>query len=145
MDWIAKYWLEAVFGAVCAALGVAYKRLAKRVRTQREESRAIKDGLLAMLRDQGEEETFRSAKTLSSHASFTVPTSRSHCAITTTHFATPVSAAVTDRETGLIPGPISSQGFIQWSASVRRNPAPSMRQSIFTVPFRDAGKFHTIP
>ena len=49
MDWIAKYWLEAVFGAVCAALGVAYKRLAKRVRTQREESRAIKEGLLAIL------------------------------------------------------------------------------------------------
>lgn len=49
MDWIAKYWLEAVFGVVCAALGVAYKRLAKRVRTQREESRAIKEGLLAIL------------------------------------------------------------------------------------------------
>ena len=49
MEWIAKYWLEAVFGAVCAAMGVAYKRLAKRVKAQREESRAIKDGLLAIL------------------------------------------------------------------------------------------------
>lgn len=51
MEWVLKYWVEWLFGLVCAALAVGYKRLSARVKRQHEEDKAIKDGLLAILHD----------------------------------------------------------------------------------------------
>lgn len=51
MEWILKYWIEWLFGLICAALGIAYKRLSAKVKAQHEEDKAIKDGLLALLHD----------------------------------------------------------------------------------------------
>lgn len=51
-DWIIKYWLEVLFGALIAGLGVAYKMLAGRVQKTREENAAIRDGLRSLLRRQ---------------------------------------------------------------------------------------------
>lgn len=51
MEWIKRYWIEAVFGAVIAALGGAYRKIAKRLKARQTEDEAIKDGLLAILHD----------------------------------------------------------------------------------------------
>lgn len=47
MEWIAKYWVEALFGALIALLGIGYKQLAKQV----EKWGAVGDGVQALLRD----------------------------------------------------------------------------------------------
>ena len=52
LDFIIKYWLEALFGAVLAALGVGYKSLANRLKTERQKNQAIEDGLRDLLRIQ---------------------------------------------------------------------------------------------
>lgn len=51
MEWIKRYWIEAVFGAVIAALGGAYRKIAKRLKDRQAEDEAIKEGLLAILHD----------------------------------------------------------------------------------------------
>ena len=51
LDWIIKYWVQWLFGLICAALLAGYRRLAKRVKEQEEERKAIKEGLLAILHD----------------------------------------------------------------------------------------------
>ncbi len=51
-DWIIKYWLEVLFGALIAGLGVAYKLLAGKVKKTKDESAAIRDGLRSLLRRQ---------------------------------------------------------------------------------------------
>lgn len=51
LDWIIKYWAEWLFGLISAALLAGYRRLAKRVKEQEEERKAIKAGLLAILHD----------------------------------------------------------------------------------------------
>ena len=51
LDWIIKYWVQWLFGLICAALLAGYRRLAKRVKEQEEERKAIKAGLLAILHD----------------------------------------------------------------------------------------------
>lgn len=50
-DWIVKYWVQWLFGLICAALLAGYRRLAKRVKEQEEERKAIKAGMLAILHD----------------------------------------------------------------------------------------------
>ena len=44
-DWIARYWLEVLFGAIVAGLVYAYKKLAARVKKQD----AIRLGVMALL------------------------------------------------------------------------------------------------
>ena len=51
LDWIIKYWVQWLFGLICAALLAAYRHLSKRVKEQEEERKAIKEGLLAILHD----------------------------------------------------------------------------------------------
>lgn len=41
LDWIIKYWVQWLFGLICAALLAGYRRLAKRVKAQEEERKAI--------------------------------------------------------------------------------------------------------
>lgn len=50
-DWIVKYWVQWAFGIIAAALALGYKRLAAKIKTQEEERKAIKDGMLAILHD----------------------------------------------------------------------------------------------
>lgn len=50
-EWIIKYWVQWLFGLICAALLAGYRRLAKRVKEQEEERKAIKAGMLAILHD----------------------------------------------------------------------------------------------
>ena len=40
LDWIIRYWVQWLFGLICAALLAGYRRLAKRVKEQEEELRA---------------------------------------------------------------------------------------------------------
>ena len=51
-DWIAKYWLETLFGLLITGLGILYKHLSKKVQQNREENAAIRDGLRSLLRRQ---------------------------------------------------------------------------------------------
>lgn len=51
LDWIIRYWVQWLFGLICAALLAGYRRLAKRVKEQEEERKAIKAGRLAILHD----------------------------------------------------------------------------------------------
>lgn len=51
-EWIAKYWIEWVFGLLIAGLGVLYKHLAGKVQQTRLENAAIRDGLRSLLRRQ---------------------------------------------------------------------------------------------
>ena len=50
-EWIVKYWVQWLFGLIAAALGLAYKRLAEKVKAQEDERKAIKAGMLAILHD----------------------------------------------------------------------------------------------
>jgi hypothetical protein len=50
-DWIVKYWLGALFGALTGAMGWAVNRLRKRQKAQEAEQAAIKEGMLALLHD----------------------------------------------------------------------------------------------
>ena len=40
LDWIIRYWVQWLFGLICAALLAGYRRLAKRVKEQEEERKA---------------------------------------------------------------------------------------------------------
>lgn len=51
-EWIGKYWLEVLFGAVSALLLGLWQALAKRMKKNRIEQDAIKAGLQALLRAQ---------------------------------------------------------------------------------------------
>lgn len=59
MDWIVKYWVEFLFGIVAAALGIAYKKLAKKVKDTKAKDDAIAEGvkylLMFQLRERGEQ------------------------------------------------------------------------------------------
>lgn len=48
LDWIIRYWVQWLFGLICAALLAGYRRLAKRVKVQEAERKAIKNGLRNM-------------------------------------------------------------------------------------------------
>jgi len=51
-EWIGKYWLEALFGAIIAGLSAAYAHLAKRFKAEKKKNEAIEDGLRGLLRIQ---------------------------------------------------------------------------------------------
>lgn len=51
-EWIAKYWLEALFGLLITLLGIGYKHLSAKVRQTKEENDAIRNGLRSLLKRQ---------------------------------------------------------------------------------------------
>lgn len=51
-EWIMKYWLEAIFGVVVTGLGVACKKLAKRIKQQSCDQKALRNGTQALLRNE---------------------------------------------------------------------------------------------
>ena len=52
LEWIAKYWLEVLFGAVSALLLGLWQALDRRMKKTKTEQDAIKAGLQALLRAQ---------------------------------------------------------------------------------------------
>ena len=51
-QWLAKYWLETLFGLIVTGLGVAVKWLHKKSKTEAQRQDAIEKGLQALLRSQ---------------------------------------------------------------------------------------------
>lgn len=51
-DFILKYWVEVLFGAIIAALSAAYGHLAKRFKAEKAKNQAIENGLRGILRIQ---------------------------------------------------------------------------------------------
>ena len=51
-QWLAKYWLETLFGLIVTGLGVAVKWLYKKSKTEAQRQDAIEKGLQALLRSQ---------------------------------------------------------------------------------------------
>lgn len=51
MEWIAAYWLEAVFGGLLALLAAGYRTLAKKLKSKLSEEKAVREGVLAILHD----------------------------------------------------------------------------------------------
>jgi len=51
-DWIAKYWIEWIFGVVAAALVALWHSMAAKIKAEKSEQDAIKAGLQALLRAQ---------------------------------------------------------------------------------------------
>ena len=49
LEFIIKYWMEWGFGIVAGGLTLAYRRLSKKVKEQKDENKAMKDGLKAIL------------------------------------------------------------------------------------------------
>lgn len=50
-NWIAKYWLEALFGVLTGALGAAFGRMRRRLKRQAERQEAVEEGVRALLHD----------------------------------------------------------------------------------------------
>lgn len=51
LEFIVKYWAQWLFGIAAAGLTAAYRNLSKKIKAQKEENKAIKNGLLAILHD----------------------------------------------------------------------------------------------
>ena len=51
LEWIVKYWMEVLFGAITTGLLWLYRRMAKKMRERQAEDKAIKEGLVAILHD----------------------------------------------------------------------------------------------
>ena len=51
-EWIAKYWIQELFGLIIICLSGGYARLAKKFKKEREKNRAIENGLKGILRIQ---------------------------------------------------------------------------------------------
>lgn len=51
-EWIVKYWLEWVFGLLTGGVAVYCRHIAKQVRKEREEQKALRDGMRSLLRRQ---------------------------------------------------------------------------------------------
>ena len=51
MDWVAKYWIEAIFGLVLTGFGVAFKFAYKKILEQLKGQRNVQNGLVAILHD----------------------------------------------------------------------------------------------
>ena len=49
-DFIAKYWIECLFGLITAGFSAAYASLAKKFRAERAKNQAIENGLKGILR-----------------------------------------------------------------------------------------------
>ena len=52
LEFIAKYWIEVLFGAVVAGLSTAYAKLAAKFKKERAKNEAIEAGLRGILRIQ---------------------------------------------------------------------------------------------
>lgn len=52
LEWIGKYWLEVLFGAITAGLGAAYGALSRKLKAERAKNAAIESGLRGILRIQ---------------------------------------------------------------------------------------------
>ena len=50
LEWIAKYWLEVLFGLVSAGFGIFSRRLSKRLNEEKARNEAIENGVRDMLR-----------------------------------------------------------------------------------------------
>ena len=50
-DWIARYWVEWLFGIVAAMMVAGYQRVSKHMRHAQKKDRALDDGMRALLRD----------------------------------------------------------------------------------------------
>ena len=51
-DFVVRYWVEFLFGAIIAGLGAAYRNLAKKFKAERAKNQAIENGLRGILRIQ---------------------------------------------------------------------------------------------
>lgn len=51
-EFIVEYWLEVAFGAVVAGFAWGYRRLAKKLSTQRHREDAVAQGVQALLRNE---------------------------------------------------------------------------------------------
>ncbi len=51
-DWIAKYWIEWLFGVVVAVLGIVIRKINARVKDTQAKNSAIELGVQALLRAQ---------------------------------------------------------------------------------------------
>lgn len=49
-EWITKYWVEWVFGLIIAGLGYGLKRLSGRMKREKDENQALRDGIRALLK-----------------------------------------------------------------------------------------------
>ena len=49
-EWVAKYWLEVLFGLVVTGIGIVQRRLSKRMKEERKRNEAIENGVRDMLR-----------------------------------------------------------------------------------------------
>ena len=49
-EFFAKYWLQVLFGAVTAGLGIALRRIGKKLEKERQRNEAIENGVRDMLR-----------------------------------------------------------------------------------------------
>lgn len=52
LDFIVKYWLEALFGGIVAVLSAGYANLSKRLKAEKAKNQAIENGLRDILRIQ---------------------------------------------------------------------------------------------
>ena len=50
LEWLAKYWLEVLFGGVLTGIGIVQKRLSKRMKDEKARNEAIENGVRDMLR-----------------------------------------------------------------------------------------------
>lgn len=51
-DFITKYWLEVLFGAIVTGLSAAYAKLAAKFKAEKKKNQAIENGLREMMRIQ---------------------------------------------------------------------------------------------
>lgn len=51
-EFIAKYWLEVLFGAVTAGVGIILRRISKKLENERKRNEAIENGVKDILRIQ---------------------------------------------------------------------------------------------
>lgn len=51
-DFIAKYWLEFVFGLIVAGLSAGYAKISKKLKEEKERNKAIENGVRDILRIQ---------------------------------------------------------------------------------------------
>jgi len=52
MEWVAKYWLECLFGLIVSGFGVALRRISKKLKEERIRNQAIENGVRDILRMQ---------------------------------------------------------------------------------------------
>ncbi len=50
-EWIARYWVEWLFGIVAAMMVAGYQRVNRHMRHAQKKDRALDDGMRALLRD----------------------------------------------------------------------------------------------